>query len=99
MIRTLSLALVAALMLVSQAVAVQPIGSKAWVLWDSKIYDSADRSHQVIDTIGEFTPVRVDRCRPFWCQIHAKGVSGWISRSKLDFGRGPDSRFPRLHLF
>ncbi len=99
MFRTLSLVLAFAAPLIVPAFAVQPAGSKAWVVWDSPVYSGPGEAYGEVGSASAESLVRVDRCSYGWCQFHSADISGWISLTRLNFGLGPNKPFsgPRLN--
>jgi uncharacterized protein YraI len=99
MMRALSLALAVLVALVLPALAVQPAGSKAWVIWESTVYAGPGTAYDTRGSAAAESAIRVDRCSGQWCQFHSADISGWIKKANVNFGLGPNKPFsgPRLN--
>jgi hypothetical protein len=75
-----------------------PVGSAAWLIKGQSLMEGPGRDYDVVGELGDKTRIRVDRCAPLWCRIHAEGQAGWVWRHNISFGNLPYSTpsHPRL---
>lgn len=89
------IAILAALLVIAPASAVQPTGSAGWTTdgWTSysgTLYAGPGPRYDEVGTVDADIRVRVDRCSQRWCQIRTSNARGWISLDLLSFGQAPD---------
>lgn len=87
-------AVLAALLVVAPASAVQPVGSAGWTTdgWTSfsgTLYAGPGTRYDEVGTVDADIRVRVERCSQRWCQIRTSDARGWISLDMLSFGQAP----------
>lgn len=88
-------AILAALLVIAPAAAVQPTGSAGWTTdgWTSfsgTLYGGPGTRYDEIGTVEANVRVRVERCTQRWCKIRAESGRGWISLDHISFGQAPD---------
>ncbi|HEV7275125.1 MAG TPA: SH3 domain-containing protein [Devosiaceae bacterium] len=92
------LAAICALALPSAASAIET-GTPAWLINGQVLRAGPGAAYDVTGELGEETRIQVDRCTYRWCQIHADGARGWVSRDNVSFGQHPRGPLtgPRLN--
>lgn len=98
LVRRLALTLAALGALCLPAAAVET-GTPAWLINGQPLYQGPGHAYQVTGELGDETRIRVDRCDPLWCQVHAEGQRGWVARANISFGQHPRGPLtgPRLN--
>lgn len=90
--RRLLLSLAALLALALPAAAIE-VGTPAWLVDGEVLMQGPGTAYDVVGELGEATRIRVDRCAPRWCLVHAGGQQGWVSRDNVNFGLAPRGHF------
>lgn len=92
------LAMLAALALPTAAAAIET-GTPAWLVNGQVLRAGPGAAYDVTGELGGEARIRVDRCTYRWCQIHADGARGWVSRDNVNFGQHPRGPLtgPRLN--
>jgi uncharacterized protein YraI len=92
------LAMLATLALPTAATAIET-GTPAWLINGQALYAGPGAAYDVTGELGGETRIRVDRCTYRWCQVHADGARGWVSRDNVSFGQHPRGPLtgPRLN--
>ena len=82
------LAALATLALPSTAAAIET-GTPAWLVNGQVLRAGPGAAYDVTGELGDEARIQVDRCTYRWCQVHAGGARGWVSRDNVNFGQHP----------
>jgi hypothetical protein len=96
--RRIALAALALAAFAAPAIAVET-GTPAWLINGQSLFEGPGAQYDVTGELGDETRIRVDRCAPLWCKVHAEGVKGWVALSNISFGQEPRGPLtgPRLN--
>jgi hypothetical protein len=64
-------------------------GTPAWLIHGQVLRAGPGAAYDVTGELGDEARIRVDRCTYRWCQVHAGGARGWVSRDNVSFGQHP----------
>lgn len=84
----IALPLLAVLAMSLPAAAIET-GTRAWLIKGQPVFDTYKPYRQPVGELDGKIRIRVDRCHILWCEIHAKGLRGWVAQDNISFGREP----------